>query len=178
MTGAVYGVRRELYRNIPPETLLDDLYCPLQVYLQDKRVLFCREAKAYDTVSENVGEEWRRKVRTLAGNWQLFSLIKEVRNPCKFGLWWKFYSHKISRLIVPFLLPVVFICSSLMDNLFYTALFWLQVVFYGCALSAMLFKRLQKNRLISLCYFFCVLNAAALVGFYHWIRGDLTKCWK
>ncbi len=178
VTGAVYAMRRSLFRTIPKETLLDDLYCPLQCYYQGYRVLFDARAKAYDTVSDNVQKEWQRKVRTLAGNWQLFSLFGAALIPVRFRLWWKFYSHKIARLVVPFLLPIVLLCSGLIDGELYQLLFWLQIVSYSVVLAGVVFPFLKKNRIVGLCYFFMVLNFAAVVGWYRWLKGDFTKGWK
>ena len=177
-TGAVYAIRREMYTPMPQGTLLDDVYCPLQCYLRGGRVVFDSEAKAYDVVSDGVGTEWKRKVRTLAGNWQLFSFIKELRDPLSFGLWWKFYSHKVARLLVPFLLPVVFLTSVVSQGGFYSLMVGLQVFFYSLVLVAAIFPSLRKQRFIGLSYFFFVLNLAAAVGWWRWLRGDLAKCWR
>lgn len=177
-TGAVYGIRRALYSPMPKGTLLDDVYCPLQCYLRGGRVIFDGKARAYDTVSDRIKTEWKRKVRTLAGNWQLFSLIKELHNPLSFSLWWKFFSHKVARLLVPFLLPVVFVTSAASQGSLYSALVILQILFYSLVLAAAAFPNLRKQRIVGLSYFFFVLNWAALVGWWRWLRGDLEKCWR
>src|SRR5204862_342008 len=36
-TGAIYAIRRELYRDLPEETLLDDVLTPLRIVLGGKR---------------------------------------------------------------------------------------------------------------------------------------------
>ncbi len=177
-TGAVYAIRRKMYHPIPQGTLLDDVYCPLQCYLQGGRIIFDNNARAYDTVSDRMSNEWTRKVRTLAGNWQLFSLIKALHNPMVFRLWWKFFSHKVARLLVPFLLPVVFLSSGISDGAFYSGMFGLQSLFYCVVVTAAIFPIIRKQRLVGLSYFFIVMNVAAVVGWWRWLRGDLEKCWK
>ena len=67
-TGAISAVRRELFRPVPAGTLLDDVYWPLQVAMQGYRVVHDSRAKAYDRLPGRVKDEFRRKVRTLAGN--------------------------------------------------------------------------------------------------------------
>lgn len=177
VTGAVHAMRKKLYRQIPAETLLDDLFSPIHCYLQGKRVVLEEKALAYDYVTADVGGEWKRKVRTLAGNWQLFSLIPELRNPFTFGLGWRWYSHKVSRLLVPFLLPVLLVSSCLNDGWFVSSLLLGQIVAYSSAAMGWIFPQTRSVKLVGLCYFFFVLNWAAFTGWIVWMRGDLSSCW-
>lgn len=178
VTGAVYAMRRNLHITLPSETILDDLFTPLHCYLQGKRVIFDAKAKAYDYVSLDAGKEYQRKVRTLAGNWQLFSLLGKALSPFSFSLWWKFYSHKISRLLVPFLLPFLWVTSFLLEGTIYGTVFWLQSAAYSTVFSAIVFPICRKQPLIGLCYFFTVLNSAAFVGWWKWLTGAYSKGWR
>ena len=54
-TGAFYGVRRALLEPIPPETLLDDVYIPMQVVHAGKRVVFEPKARAWDLADQGHG---------------------------------------------------------------------------------------------------------------------------
>ena len=64
-TGAVSAVRRELFRPIPRGTILDDVYWPMQVALQGRRVVHDDRAHAFDRLPNRTRDEFRRKVRTL-----------------------------------------------------------------------------------------------------------------
>src|SRR5215470_5324190 len=75
VSGAIAAVRRELFRPIPHGTLLDDVYWPLQVAMQGYRVVHDDRARAFDRLPENPRDEFRRKVRTLAGNFQLARML-------------------------------------------------------------------------------------------------------
>ena len=75
VTGAISAVRRSLFRTIPPGTLLDDVYWPMYVVLQGYRVVHDERAKAFDRLPEDPRDEFRRKVRTLAGNFQLLTRL-------------------------------------------------------------------------------------------------------
>ena len=70
-TGAIYAIRRELYEELPENTLLDDVLTPMRIVLKGKRTVFDPDAKAYDTVACCPLAEYGRKVRTLTGNYQL-----------------------------------------------------------------------------------------------------------
>ncbi|MGC2369216.1 MAG: glycosyltransferase family 2 protein, partial [Candidatus Sulfotelmatobacter sp.] len=70
-TGALYAVRRDLLTAVPEGTILDDVYIPMQVVKQGKRVVFEPRARAWDSPDLGGGLEFARKVRTLSGNYQL-----------------------------------------------------------------------------------------------------------
>jgi poly-beta-1,6-N-acetyl-D-glucosamine synthase len=115
-TGAIYAVRKELFRPLPEQTLLDDVLVPMHVCMQGYRTIFESKAIAYDMVSKTMDLEKKRKIRTLAGNWQLLILKPALLNPLKNSLWLRFMSHKIFRLLVPYcLITLLFVALSLRD---------------------------------------------------------------
>ena len=177
-TGAIYAIRKRLFKPLPPETLLDDVLIPMNIVLQGYRVVFDGTARAYDVVSKDIGSEWRRKVRTLAGNWQLLSIAPCLFIPFCSRSWWKFMSHKICRLLVPFILPLLLVTSFMAEGLFYKVFALLQAGFYMVVLISSKLTFLQKIPLVKIGYFFCVLNLAAMAGFFYWITGNSTRTWK
>lgn len=177
VTGAVYAIRRKLYRYLPPETILDDVLTPMNIIMQGYRVIFDSKALAYDVPSRNVEHEWKRKVRTLAGNWQLISLQKDLFNPCKNKLMYRFFFHKIARLLVPGFLVLLFVTSMLQSGIFFDLLSILQVLVYTAALLARFFPIIQRNVIVKTIYFFCSLNLAALVAFFIWLTGRVSTVW-
>jgi cellulose synthase/poly-beta-1,6-N-acetylglucosamine synthase-like glycosyltransferase len=176
-TGCIYAIRRELYRPLPAGTILDDVLTPLNIATQGKRVLFESQAIAYDIISKEVFQEWRRKVRTLAGNWQLLSLAPWILLPWTNPLWWRFVSHKLSRLLAPFALVILFIVGLLLPGGLFKIFTLLQLSFYGIALAGFLLPTTRSIRLVNLSYFFVVLNAAAIAGFWKWASGGCASTW-
>ena len=107
-TGAMYAIRRELFQEMPEDLILDDVYIPLKAIEKGYRAIFESEAKIYDTVVKDAKEEFSRKARTLAGNFQAFGYLKGLFNPFRSPVAFQFFSHKFLRLVVPFLLINVF----------------------------------------------------------------------
>lgn len=176
-TGAIYAIRRALYRPIPDHILLDDVLIPLQIVKQGYRNAFDSSAIAYDTLSENIGQEWSRKVRTLAGNWQFINHAPYFFNPMNRAIFWRFISHKFLRLIVPFMLVILFAGSFILDGWFYFSMFVVQSCFYFIAVLTARSKFLRNNSILRIIYFFCVLNSAALFAFFYWITGKCENLW-
>ncbi len=176
-TGAIYAIRKKLYQPLPQNTLLDDVLVPMKISMQGYRVIFENKAHAFDIVSSDVHHEWRRKVRTLAGNWQLFSLCPLLLSPRSNKLFFRFLSHKVMRLFVPFLMVSLLVSSFFSSGTLYTFLFITQLFFYLVALIPLCFQSLNKIPLVKLIHFFCVLNFAALTGFYFWLLGKCDTLW-
>ena len=101
-TGCVYAMRRELAAPLPAGCLLDDVYLPSLALLAGYRVVFEEGARVYD-VPSTLSTEFRRKVRTLAGNYQLLFQLPRLFGPAN-RLWIHFASHKLARLLLPFAL--------------------------------------------------------------------------
>lgn len=177
-TGAIYAIRKELYQELPQAALLDDVLVPIFIVSQGFRVVYDSLALAYDTVSSDVKGEWRRKVRTLTGNWQMLSIAPTISYVIQGRILWRFFSHKIGRLLVPFFLIILFASGFAADGPVYVIASCGQVLFYGVALSAFFLKSLRKNKQVRLVYFFCVMNLAAAYSFFVWISGGSSRVWK
>jgi poly-beta-1,6-N-acetyl-D-glucosamine synthase len=110
-TGCLYAARRSLVDPIPPDTLADDAVIPLRAFLRGYRVVMDPEALAFDYPTAP-GGEFRRRLRTLAGMWQVFARMPELfssRNRMRLD----FLSHKFSRLALPWALLLAAAASPL-----------------------------------------------------------------
>src|ERR1019366_1247054 len=116
--------RRELYTEMPPGTILDDVFVPMNVARRGKRVVFQPSAIAHDQLFSAKGKEFSRKVRTLTGNYQLLRLAPWLLSPAN-PLLFRFISHKLLRLAVPLSLVLMLVASALLNGAAYRALFWL-----------------------------------------------------
>jgi cellulose synthase/poly-beta-1,6-N-acetylglucosamine synthase-like glycosyltransferase len=177
-TGAIYAIRRRLYRALPPGTILDDVLIPLNVVRQGYRAVFDNGARAYDQISQGLDQEWARKVRTLAGNLQLLQFSPSLALPGRSPLWWRFLSHKIFRLLVPFALCCTLAASLCGPGTLYLVAAGAQLLFYLTALVGWLLPPLRKLRPVKLAVFFVVINLAAVAGCWLWITGRCASSWR
>jgi biofilm PGA synthesis N-glycosyltransferase PgaC len=175
-TGAIYAIRKSLWQPLPPMTILDDVYTPMQIAISGHRVVFEDRARAYDQAASSARREFARKVRTLTGNYQLCQLMPRLLVPTS-ALLLQFYSHKLMRLAAPIFFLQLFVVNVAIitlsgATLFYSAALAAQLIFYSCvAAGAVLLKRQRKVRLLNFAYVFSVMNAAALVGLIYFIVG-------
>ena len=170
VTGAIYAMRRELYRPVPPGTLLDDVLIPMQVARAGRRVIFHAGAIARDRVFAQGAREFGRKVRTLTGNYQLLRLAPWLLSPAN-PLLFRLISHKLLRLAVPLLLVLLLIASTGTPGLFFRAALIAQLVFYAMALVGFVAPSARRQRAVSIPYTFTMLNIAAAMAFYNFLGG-------
>jgi cellulose synthase/poly-beta-1,6-N-acetylglucosamine synthase-like glycosyltransferase len=177
-TGAIYAIRRALWRPLPENTILDDVYTPMGIALAGHRVVFEEKARAHDITTDSSRREFARKVRTLTGNYQLCQLMPRLLVPNNLLLF-QFYSHKLMRLVSPIFFLLLFgtnltiaVSTSSAAQLFYQVFFGAQLIFYiGVLAGGYLLKRNRKVRLLNFAYVFSLMNAAALVGLIYFVLG-------
>lgn len=180
-TGAIYAARTHLVPTVPLNTLVDDMYIPLAIVAQGYRAVFESEAKAYDIVSSKGTQEFKRKVRTLSGNFQIFAAFRKLLNPLRSPVAWQFWSHKVLRLMVPYFLIAVLAANCfLLSNPFYGVTLVLQILFYGLAAWEALRQRAgaQGRSLGAIPYMFCLLNVSAAAALFRYLRGEPKASWE
>jgi biofilm PGA synthesis N-glycosyltransferase PgaC len=179
VTGALYALRRPLFVPIPAETILDDVLIPMNVVMQGSRVLLDRRAIAWDRVSQQANQERLRKVRTLAGNFQLLAANPALLLPWRNPVFIEFVSHKVLRLLVPLMLFLLLATSALMaiGSAIWAGVFTVQLSCYFLALAGGVWPALARNRLVRLGHTFLVLNGFVVLGFIEFVSNRRAHIW-
>lgn len=179
-TGAIYAVRRDLFEPIPDDTILDDVLIPARIAHREYRVLFEPGARAYDRAAATAAEEFARKVRTIAGNFQLLARERWLLNPFRNRLWFQTVSHTGLRLLTPLLLVATFGANFLLvDRPFYRAAFVAQIIFYTAAISGYVIRNAKKNiSLLIVPYVLCLMSWATVLGFLRFVTGRQLVTWE
>jgi len=178
-TGAIYAIRRSLFERIPEDTILDDVLIPLRIVRQGYRVRLEPLARAYDDASRTAQEEFTRKVRTIAGTFQLFARERWLLSPSRNALWFETMSHKALRLAAPLLQVVLVLASLELANItIYRCALAGQLLFYTAALGGYAHRHMQHRLyLLTVPYTFCLLNWATIVGFMWFLTGRQRVTW-
>jgi poly-beta-1,6-N-acetyl-D-glucosamine synthase len=179
-TGAIYAIRRELFEPIPEDTVLDDVLIPLRIARRGYRTLFAPAARAHDRAAASAGEEFRRKVRTIAGNFQLLARNPWLLDPGRNRLWFQTVSHKGLRLLTPGLLVSAFAANvSLAESGLYAFALAGQVAFYAAAVSGFALRNLRARvSLLTVPYMICLLSCATVLGFLRFVTGRQHVTWE
>lgn len=183
-TGAIYAVRRALFRPIPPNTgAVDDFVISTDVIAQGYRLVFAADAVAYETVAKSSDLEFKRKIRVLKGGLRAVLVQRVLLNPFRYGFYaFQLFWHKVLRRLVVFPLLIMFLVSPLLwsRGLFYQLLTIAQLAFYGCALLGWLFRKnwLGHLKIFTLPFYFCMVYTAALLGAFGALRGQKIEHWE
>ena len=163
-TGCIYAVRRSLVQPIPPDTLTDDAAIPLQTFFRGYRVIFDPDAIAFDYPTAE-GGEFRRRMRTLAGLWQVHARIPQLFTSAN-RMRFHFLSHKFGRLVLPWAVLTVWIATfALPASGFRTFLLTDELLLVVLAtLDLFVRKGFLLKRISSPARTFLAMNAAAVLA--------------
>lgn len=184
-TGAIHAIRRALFRPVPLG-VSDDFMTSTRAVSAGRRLAFAERAVAYETVAPSEGAEFQRKVRVATRGLYGLWVARELLNPVRHGFYAvQLASHKLLRWSVCWLLVVVLVASvSLYDQgAVYRVLVHAQLLFYACALAALLLRpsRLSRSRafrLLGIPFYFCLANYAALCAWLRVLRGRRLDVWE
>ncbi|WP_260703642.1 glycosyltransferase [Edaphobacter flagellatus] len=178
--GGFYAARRSLVQSFPAGIILDDMYQPLAIIRQGYRSVLDRSAIVVDTWPGKVAGEFQRKVRTLAGNYQLLSLAPWTLSPRNRVLF-QLVSHKLMRLVVPYFFLLLLLSATWLgvDDTAWRVVAAAQWAFWLAALASLRVHVPIVHRFVAAGGALLVLNLAAVVGLYKFLftSGPLWKIW-
>ena len=184
--GGILALRPELYRPMPPNTIVEDFVLTMRIMEMGHLVRFDPEARATEPASASSRAEWDRKVRIGAGDYQALAMTRQMLHP-RYGLRaFAYFSHKVLRWCVPFFLPCTLLSSVVIVGLRrvspadpFTWALAAQVA--GILFSAVVYHLPDSRRPpawtrpIS---FFYLMNYGLLCGFVRWAGGRQPVTWK
>jgi len=181
--GGCYALRSDYYQEVPPKFLVDDFYIAFKALEKGGAAINDLEAICHESVPHDIGEEYRRKARISAGNYQNLEtfahLLKKPFSPLGFS----FISHKVLKWLGPFFLIGSYICCGILafyGNIMWYDLFIMQtVVLFGIPLLDFILQKVNIHLLLlrNITYFL-VMNIALLEGFIKYINGIKNNVWE
>jgi cellulose synthase/poly-beta-1,6-N-acetylglucosamine synthase-like glycosyltransferase len=178
--GAIYAIRRGLYRDMRPDAL-SDFVNPMQIVMSGHRCIYEPQARSVEEAGEGFDVEFRRKVRIVNRAWRATWTLPSLMNPFRFGLFsLELISHKLLRWLMPALMLIAFISNALLldTHIIYRGTFALQLLLYGLALIGYLARgNASLPRFVAVPYYFCLVNLASARGIIEAHRGRTYTTW-
>lgn len=181
-TGALYAIRRRLFRHIPLG-VTDDFYLSLAVIDAGYRLVFEPCALVYETVAPSRSLEYRRKVRIMTRGLRCVARIPRVLDPRRSGFYAvQLFSHKVlMRLMaVPLLLLGLTNLRLSSRGGLYRLSGAGQLTFYALAVLGLGLSRQPIGRSLPLALpaYFCLVQAASLHATWNLLRGKSFDRWE
>jgi cellulose synthase/poly-beta-1,6-N-acetylglucosamine synthase-like glycosyltransferase len=178
--GGFYAVRKESYEPVSRNILADDFRICMNVISKHEMAISDTEAIVYEDVSNSLGEEFSRKVRISAGNFQnlkhfSYLLLKP------FSIWtFCFVSHKVLRWLTPFLWIIAVTANILLvkNSFFFSLLIILQVIFLLLPAFDFILKKLNMHLVpVRFLTHLVLMNVALFIGFIKYMKGITSGAW-
>jgi cellulose synthase/poly-beta-1,6-N-acetylglucosamine synthase-like glycosyltransferase len=179
--GGCYAIRKSFFRPVPDHFLVDDFFINMSVLEQGAACISNILARVSEDVSNNPREEFRRKKRISAGNYQNLFRFRSMLFKGSLGVRFCFFSHKVLRWIVPFLVMITLSLSTIlgMKSPFYLLLALLQfLVLFTPVIGHILRKIGIQSIPLRFISHFVLMNMALLAGFFKFSRGIRNNVWQ
>jgi cellulose synthase/poly-beta-1,6-N-acetylglucosamine synthase-like glycosyltransferase len=179
--GAGYSIRNEYYTRVPEGYSVDDFYITMKVLEKKKKCILEMKAIGYENVPNRLSEEFRRKIRIAAGNFQNLLTFYKLLWPPYTGVAFSFFSHKVLRWLGPFFLLFLLISNSILafSHPLYRILLMVQGLLIISPFIDFLLRKIGLHIVIlRFITHFYSMNLALLAGFLKFIKGTETNVWQ
>jgi cellulose synthase/poly-beta-1,6-N-acetylglucosamine synthase-like glycosyltransferase len=153
----------------------------MKVLEKNKKCILEMKAIGRENVPNRLSEEFRRKIRISAGNFQnLMTFFKLVWPPFT-GLSFSFFSHKVLRWFGPFFLMLVIATNIILglEDPFYRMILYIQAIIMLSPIIDYLLRKIGLHIvLLRFITHFYSMNLALLAGFLKFVKGTETNVWQ
>jgi cellulose synthase/poly-beta-1,6-N-acetylglucosamine synthase-like glycosyltransferase len=174
--GAIYAIRRALWRTLP-EDAINDFLNPLQIVEAGWRGVYEPEAVCYEETSGGFKSEYKRRVRIVSRSWRAVFQAPGVLNPFRVGLFsWCLISHKVLRWNTGLFAAAAAVSgiTLLVESFVWWPTPALTIAGTVVALTAL---TRQGRGTVAMAAYFTVINAASLVGVFKGTFGRVSGVW-
>lgn len=178
--GAIYALRRDLYRKMAPD-LINDFTHPCQVVLLGYAARFAPAAVCEESPGGGAMQEFSRQVRMAAQSIYVYSRhIGKLIRGCHFLFAWMLTSHKLFRWLGLLWMALIAAGAIAMagGSRWVMGLLIAQIAFAMAAAAAALFPNRLRSGIFQFPLYFCVVHLAYACGIVQYLRGERYVTWR
>ncbi len=177
--GALYALRKSLFRTLPARAINDDYILPMYGVQQKKRAVYEPGAIATEETTTSVEGEMKRRIRISVGNFQQLILLRKLLNPFRGRIAFEFLSHKFLRSFSFLFMIILFISNIFIPIPGFRIFLPLQILFYAVGLSGVIFFKNKKMPVLFMIPFYLIIiNYAALIGLFKYLSRTQKVTWE
>lgn len=177
--GGCYALRAKAWKVIPANQLMEDFYLSMHVLQSRKKAIHENRAICLEDVSNEMGEEFKRKTRIQAGNFQNLAIYWKLLFRLD-AVTFCFFSHKVIRWMGPLFMVLAYVSNLLLFplNAFYMFTFIMQNFLLLSPFLDAFLKRIGIHLIIlRFASYFYWMNLALVKGFILYAKGVKTNTW-
>ena len=181
-TGAIYAIRRELFRPVPAG-VNDDFYETAGVIEQGRRLVFAANAIAVEPPAAGMQLEYGRKVRVVTRAMRCVLAMPRLLDLRRHGFYAiQLWSHKVLRWGMAFPLATLFAASAALAprSTFHAAAFYGQAALYTLGTLGLVAPRVRAagGPLVGVPAYFVMVNVAAMRALADVVLGRAVDRWE
>jgi cellulose synthase/poly-beta-1,6-N-acetylglucosamine synthase-like glycosyltransferase len=179
--GAIYAIRKEAYSKVPDNFKVDDFYLTMKVLGKKRKVIINLKALTKEDVPNDLGVEFRRKIRISSGNFQNMKIFLKYLFPPWSSLAFIFFSHKVLRWLGPFFLILILVTNIILafSSVFYRTLLFVQAFLLILPLIDLILRKINLHSIfLRFITHFYAMNIALFIGFFKIILGKKSNFWQ
>ncbi len=179
--GGCFAIKKELYTPVPKNFLVDDFFINMTILEKGYKCINNLEARVYEDVSNNLADEFKRKIRIATGNFQNLHKFSNLLFHQTKGLSFCFISHKVLRWFGPFFIILALVSNFILafHNEFFFTILILQLLILVLPLIDLLLKMVNVHiHILRLVTHFYTMNVALMIGFFKSLQNIETNVWK
>jgi hypothetical protein len=181
-SGCLYAILADLHMLPVPDALSRDFSAALTARRHGRRAVSVREALCFVPRGVSLGQEYRRKVRTVTRGLATLWHNRTLLNPIRFGGFaWMLFSHKVCRWLVPWALGAMLAALAVLA----VTAGWARALLAGAAVLGVLAAtgwwwrdRERMPRLLALPAYFAAGNIAVLHAWMRVLAGRAAPVWE
>lgn len=181
VSGCLYAARRKNYVPMYAEACSDFLIAT-KIREQNLRTVYEPEAVAVEETNNRTDKELKMRVRVIAQTFTDLWRHRRMLNPFRAGFYAvELFSHKVLRYAVPLFLVLLYFSNLVLafHSPFFDFFLLFQLLFYVLAAAGWLLDRAGISfKLLSLPLYFVLANAAVVIAFYKFLRGERFAAWQ
>jgi cellulose synthase/poly-beta-1,6-N-acetylglucosamine synthase-like glycosyltransferase len=180
-TGAMYAIRRELFREVP-DGVTDDFVTSTRVIAAGRRLVFEPAAIAYEPVAGSSRREYRRKVRIMTRGLRGVAVARDLLDPRHGFYSLQLLTHKVLRRLMAIPLLVILVTSLFLwdEGPIYRVALVGQLAVYGLGIVGLLLGDHPAGRRpwFAIPSFFVLVNVASLHALWNLVSGRRIDRWQ
>ncbi len=180
--GAIYAIRRRLWKPLAPDTVCDDFIVAMDVVAGGHRLVYAPSAVASEQSSDAISDEYRRRIRIGIGNFQALFRRPEYLTRTSRATAFAYLSHKVLRWIAPHLTIVGLAAAAVLAG---RSPYWLAFTLLAAgaiALAALAFRLSERGvalpALARIPAFLFALNWAFLISSWRFATRRYDAGWQ